>query len=182
MTRKQLWLAIFVLLVAALVAATARWIVWPKTDAAPEHADAVVVLGGGGSERLDEGLKLVDEGVAQVLVISDGNRPGWEKANELCAKGDPGFAVVCFEPKPHRTQGEAEGVAELARERRLAADRRRHVRLPRGPRRMALRPLLRLRRPGGRRGERASETDDGPARVGRVRPRGLVRKGLLTQG
>ncbi len=90
MTRKQLWLAIFVLLVAALVAATARWIVWPKTDAAPEHADAVVVLGGGGSERLDEGLKLVDEGVAQVLVISDGNRPGWERANELCAKGDPG--------------------------------------------------------------------------------------------
>jgi uncharacterized SAM-binding protein YcdF (DUF218 family) len=118
MTRKQLWLAIFVLLVAALVAATARWIVWPKTDAAPEHADAVVVLGGGGSERLDEGLKLVDEGVAQVLVISDGNRPGWQQANELCTKGDPGFAVVCFEPEPHRTQGEAAGVAELARERR----------------------------------------------------------------
>ncbi len=182
MTRKQLWLAILLLLVAALVAATARWIVWPKTDAAPAHADAVVVLGGGGSERLDEGLKLVDNGVSQVLVISDGNRPGWQRANELCTKGDPGFAVVCFEPKPHRTQGEAEGVAELARERRLEEHRRRDLGLPRRPRRLALRPLLRLRRPGRRRGERASETDDGPARVGRVRPWGLVREALLARG
>ncbi len=78
----------------------------------------MVVLGGGGPERLDEGLRLVEKGVAQVLVISDGERPGWERANALCAKGDPGFEVICFDPEPSRTQGEAEGVAELARKHR----------------------------------------------------------------
>jgi uncharacterized SAM-binding protein YcdF (DUF218 family) len=74
----------------------------------------VVVLGGGGGERLDEGLRLVEKGVAPVLVISDGNRKGWKQANRLCA-GAAEFEVVCFTPDPSRTQGEAEGAARLAR-------------------------------------------------------------------
>jgi uncharacterized SAM-binding protein YcdF (DUF218 family) len=116
MSRKQIALAILLVLVAALLAATARWIVWPHTDPAPRHADAVVVLGGGGGERLAEGLRLVKARVARVLVISEGERPGWTEANRLC-KGGTLFEVVCFDPKPGRTQGEARVVARLAEER-----------------------------------------------------------------
>ena len=114
MSPKRIALAIVLVLVVALVAATARWIVWPDTDRAPKHADAVVVLGGGGGERLEEGLRLVKKGIAPVLVISDGNRKGWKEANRLC-KGGAGFEVVCFKPDPSRTQGEAEAAARLAR-------------------------------------------------------------------
>jgi uncharacterized SAM-binding protein YcdF (DUF218 family) len=116
MSRKRIALAILLVLVAALVAATARWIVWPHTDPAPRHADAVVVLGGGGGERLAEGLRLVKARVARVLVISEGERPGWTEANRLC-KGGALFEVVCFDPEPGRTQGEARAMARLAEER-----------------------------------------------------------------
>ncbi len=115
MSPKRIVLAVLVVLIVALFAATARWIIWPHTDPPPKHADAVVVLGGGGGERLDEGLRLVRKGVAPVLVISDGNRPGWKRANALCKAGSPEFEVVCFKPDPSRTQGEAEGAARLAR-------------------------------------------------------------------
>jgi uncharacterized SAM-binding protein YcdF (DUF218 family) len=116
MSRKRIALAILLVLVVALFAATARWIVWPPTDAAPKHADALIVLGGGGAERLDEGLRLMRRGVAPVLVISEGTRPGWTEANDLCENGDPDFEVICFDPDPSRTQGEARGAAKLARE------------------------------------------------------------------
>lgn len=105
MSRRRIALVVGLVLVAALLIATARWIVWPETDAAPKHADAVVVLGGGGRERLEEGLRLMEAGVAPVLVISDGNRP--------CVAVT--FEVVCFKPEPSRTQGEARAVARLAR-------------------------------------------------------------------
>jgi uncharacterized SAM-binding protein YcdF (DUF218 family) len=116
MSRTRIALAVLLVLVIALFAATARWIVWPHTDPAPKRADAVAVLGGGGDERLDEGLRLVRKGVAPVLLISDGERQGWTRANELCDGGTE-FQVVCFEPKPGRTQGEARVVARLADER-----------------------------------------------------------------
>ncbi len=116
MSRGRIALAVGLVLVAALLLATARWIVWPETDPVPKRADAVVVLGGGGGERLDEGLRLMENAVAPVLVISDGNRRGWEEANRLC-DGAAGFEVVCFKPEPERTQGEAREVARIARER-----------------------------------------------------------------
>ena len=74
------------------------------------------MLGGGGEERLDTGLRLMRNGVAPVLLISDGERQGWEEANALC-KGGAAFQVVCFKPVPGRTQGEAREVARIAGER-----------------------------------------------------------------
>ena len=82
----------------------------------PQHADAVIVLAGDRTPRLDRGLALIRAGVAHTLVISDGRDPLWPAANRLCAHGGEGFRVVCFLPEPYSTRGEARGFARLARE------------------------------------------------------------------
>ncbi len=97
----------------AFVAATFYLFVFPPMDRVT-HADAVVVLSGGRTDRLPKGLKLVQSGVAPTLVISDGRAQGYPQANKLCRGGQP-FKVVCFVPDPYSTRGEAEGVARLAR-------------------------------------------------------------------
>ena len=102
-------------LLAAVVVVTARYVVWAPSDEAG-RADALVVLAGGGAERLDEAVRLVETGAAPVLAISHGRRPGSVDANRLCNGGLP-YEVLCFEPRPDRTQGEARAVAQLARRR-----------------------------------------------------------------
>ncbi|MEZ5408859.1 MAG: YdcF family protein [Acidimicrobiales bacterium] len=83
-------------------------------------ADAVVVLAGGRSERLDHGLRLAASGAAPVLVISNGDEPDWPEARAIC-RGGPGLPtgveVLCPRPDPQRTAGEATMVARLAAER-----------------------------------------------------------------
>lgn len=108
------------LLLAAVPLAT--WIaldiylfVTPSLDR-PVQADAVIVLAGDRTPRLDRGLGLMRAGVAPTLVISDGHDPNWPAANRLCAEGSPGFQVICFKPDPYSTRGEARGFARLARE------------------------------------------------------------------
>ena len=102
-------------LVVAFVVATAFLFVWPRTDA-PGHADAVVVLSGGRNWRLDPALALVRRGVAPLLVISGaGFDRSWRKARTLCAHPrQPGFRVLCFDPHPYSTRGEARAIARLA--------------------------------------------------------------------
>ncbi len=85
-------------------------------------ADALVVLAGGRSERLDHGLRLAAEGVAPVLVISNGADPTWPEANAVCRGDGPtgvpaGVEVLCPRPEPQRTAGEAAMIAGLAAER-----------------------------------------------------------------
>ena len=104
------------LLVLAWLAACAFLFVWPDEDD-PGRADAVVVLAGGRKERLAEGLELMRRRVADTLVISDGEARGWPEANRLCDGGAADFRVVCFRPDPYSTQGEAQAVARLARQR-----------------------------------------------------------------
>jgi uncharacterized SAM-binding protein YcdF (DUF218 family) len=107
---------IAVLAVLAWLAACAFLFVWPRQDD-PGRADAVVVLAGGRKDRLAKGLQLMRRDVSDTLVISDGEAPGWVEGNRLCARGGEGFRVVCFTPDPYSTQGEAQAVARLARER-----------------------------------------------------------------
>jgi uncharacterized SAM-binding protein YcdF (DUF218 family) len=109
-------LRILVLAVLAWLAACAFLFVWPREDA-PRRVDAIVVLAGGRKLRLEKGLALIRRHVADTLVISDGRAEGWPEANRLCARGGPGFRVLCFKPYPYSTQGEAQGVARLARAR-----------------------------------------------------------------
>jgi uncharacterized SAM-binding protein YcdF (DUF218 family) len=109
----------FGLLVGLWLVAVAVLFVWPQaSDTPPAHADAVVVLSGGGNGRLDPALKLVDRGIAPVLAISSPFRqPTWTTAIRLCTgqTPHPGFKVICFQAAPYSTRGEAETVSRLAK-------------------------------------------------------------------
>lgn len=82
--------------------------VWPRTNA-PRRVDAIIVLGGA-SNRVTRGLKLALEGYASTLLIST-------RDPSACRYRIPGVRVICFQPSPATTQGEARYVAKLASER-----------------------------------------------------------------
>ena len=95
----------------AFCAVSAWLFVFPSTGM-PARVGAIVVLGGDG-DRLDRGLQLAGDGRAPYLVLSRGLPwipPG------LC-QGRVGQAqVICFQPDPDTTQGEARGASQLARQ------------------------------------------------------------------
>jgi uncharacterized SAM-binding protein YcdF (DUF218 family) len=97
-------------LLAAVVGLVLRFEVFPSTDE-PDRVDAVVVLAGGG-ERLPAALELLGRGVAPVLVL-DPDRPSWQA---LCGRTRP-YRVLCYQPVPYSTRGEARAVTRFARER-----------------------------------------------------------------
>ena len=59
-----------------------------------------------------------DAGAARLLVLFHGLEGGSDShyARALCAHGSQGFRVVCFDPHPYSTRGEARGIARLARQ------------------------------------------------------------------
>lgn len=112
-------LTAFLMLVGLWLVTVALLFVWPSADESPPaHADAVVVLSGGGNSRLDPALELVERGVAPILAISSAFRdPRWTKAHRLC-NGQDGrlrFRVICFQAVPYSTRGEAETVTRIAK-------------------------------------------------------------------
>jgi uncharacterized SAM-binding protein YcdF (DUF218 family) len=107
-TRRTLLVTTLVVVVAlaiGLVALNLRLFVYPASST-PAHADAVVVFAGGSGERLDRGLRLVEDGVAPNLVVSNG-------PDELCTVQQR-FHTFCFRPDPDDTRGEAEEVGRIA--------------------------------------------------------------------
>jgi hypothetical protein len=96
---------------AGLVAATARWFVWPQ-QGMPAHVDAIVMLNGPG-ERLHTALDLAWAHRAPMIVISRGSRY-WGHGS-ICAPKIPRVKVICFDPDPSTTRGEAEFAGVLAR-------------------------------------------------------------------
>jgi uncharacterized SAM-binding protein YcdF (DUF218 family) len=98
--------------VVALIVASAVLFVWPEQDS-PRRANAVIVLAGSKKARLNKALGLMRQGIAPVLVISDGWDPSWPQANRLCAGHAP-FRVICFHANPYSTRGESETVARIA--------------------------------------------------------------------
>lgn len=105
-------------LVAIVTALTWRWTVAP--DAEPLRtvgpADAVALFVGGRGERLVTAEALMARGAAPVLVIPHGTRIDWPDANRLCF-GDPGYEVICPDPDPDTTRGEARTIGEIGSER-----------------------------------------------------------------
>lgn len=74
--------------------------------------DAIVVIGGLG-DRIDYGVHLAREDKARYLVLSKGLGllpPG------ICGQHVGPAKVLCFQPDPHTTQGEAEETARLAKQ------------------------------------------------------------------
>jgi hypothetical protein len=98
-----------VALVVAFGLATARLFVWPA-QGMPTRVSAIVMLAGPG-DRLALALHLARESRAPVLVVSR----GWHGYGGPCASATPDVKVICFEPDPGDTRGEAEVAGRLAK-------------------------------------------------------------------
>jgi len=95
------------------VVATARLFVLPA-QGMPARVDAVVMLDGPGNPgRVATALRLAAERRAPTLLISRGT-----KQSEIggCPPPMQDVKVICFNPSPATTQGEAEFAGRLARQ------------------------------------------------------------------
>ncbi len=92
-------------------AATAWLLVWPA-QGMPAQVSAIVMLAGPG-DRMPSALRLATEHRAPVLVVSQ----GYLGYGSPCPARPPGVTLICFEPNPASTRGEAEYVGRLARQR-----------------------------------------------------------------
>ena len=98
-------------MLASLALTTGRMFVWPP-QGMPARVDAIVMLNGPGN-RLDAALALAWAHRAPMIVISRGS-PRWGHGS-VCAPKIPGVKVICFDPHPSTTRGEAEFAGQLAR-------------------------------------------------------------------
>ena len=86
-------------------------VVRPPTATDPT-GDAVVVHAGGRGERLRRALEMMETGAAPTLVIMGGSVDHWPAAQRLCGQTSP-FEVLCPDPVPGTTLGEARALSEL---------------------------------------------------------------------
>jgi hypothetical protein len=111
--RGRRWRKALITLVALFItvcAATAHLFVWPD-QGMPPRVSAIVLLDSPG-HPLEVALRLVAQRRAPFLVVSQG-RP---VARDPCPRALPGVTLICFNPKPATTQGEAEFVGRLAKQ------------------------------------------------------------------
>jgi hypothetical protein len=107
--RRRIFAAI-VALVVAFGVVTARLFVWPA-QGMPTSVDAIVMLAGPG-DRLPVALQLAREHRAPMLVVSR----GWEGYGGPCPPPIPDVKLICFDPDPPDTLGEAEFTSRLAKQ------------------------------------------------------------------
>ena len=112
-------LLVVVGLVAGFSLATYRLFIDPHIDPV-RRSDAVVVIAGG-PLRLKKGLELVREKFAPLLLVSvpHGAWPYQWEAPDLCNGAKRPFQVICFQPKPESTQGEARALKRIVAKRHL---------------------------------------------------------------
>ena len=103
-------LAAVLALVVVFGSVTARLLVWPAAGL-PAHVSAIVMLAGPGN-RLPAALRLAGEHHAPLLVVSR----GWQGYGGPCPPATPGVKLICFDPDPGYTRGEAEFAGKLARQ------------------------------------------------------------------
>src|SRR2546430_2427480 len=104
---RRLWVVVIALFVA-FSAVTARLLVWPA-EGMPARVSAIVMLAGPG-DRMTVALRLAREHRAPMLVVSR----GWRGYGGPCPPPTPGVKLICFEPNPGNTRGEAEFTGRLA--------------------------------------------------------------------
>ena len=97
------------MVLVAACAATARLFVWP-THGMPARVSAIVMLDSPG-DALQVAVRLAALHRAPFLVVSQGT----PAAHDPCPRAVPGVRLICFNPAPATTQGEAEFVGRLAR-------------------------------------------------------------------
>lgn len=107
--RRKLLIALVICLVA-VSAATVRLFVLPDRGM-PPRVSAIVMLNGPGP-RLGTALRLAWEHRAPYVVISRGS--AYYGHGNNCAPQIPHETIICFDPDPSTTKGEAEFVGRLA--------------------------------------------------------------------
>jgi uncharacterized SAM-binding protein YcdF (DUF218 family) len=111
--RRSRWrrrlLAVLLTLVLVFAAATARMLVWPP-QGMPARVDAIVLMAGPG-DRMGLAMQLARERRAPVLLVSQGQH-GY---GGPCPAAVPGVKIICFDPDPGNTRGEAEFASRLAK-------------------------------------------------------------------
>jgi uncharacterized SAM-binding protein YcdF (DUF218 family) len=110
--RRRRWrvtLITLAVVVVALLGATARLFVWPDRGL-PPTVDAIVSLDVPFS-AVDAATRLAEQHRAPYLVVSLG-RP---KSSYGCPPPVTGVRLICFNPDPATTQGEAEAIGRMAR-------------------------------------------------------------------
>lgn len=107
-------------MIALVVIAVFGWLSYelfgdPTIDG-PGQADAVVMLAGGG-RRLERVVDLVNVGVTDTVVLASAWTPPVWSARPCNSGPSPfpdGTRILCFQPDPSTTRGEARFVADLA--------------------------------------------------------------------
>lgn len=97
--------------VVAFVSATVKLFIRPA-QGMPSHVSAIVMLNGSGN-RLATALELARQHRAQFVVISRGS-PDYAHGGN-CAPRIPRETIICFDPNPSTTEGEAKYAGGLAR-------------------------------------------------------------------
>ncbi|XAS65965.1 YdcF family protein [Micrococcaceae bacterium Sec5.7] len=78
------------------------------------RTDAVIMLGGAGSERLPVAQEVQRELNIPVLVLSHTDTPGNAEADTVCSSTTfPNASLMCFRPDDFDTRGEARAVGKL---------------------------------------------------------------------
>ena len=101
-------LSIALILIVIFTVATARVLVWPP-QGMPARVSAIVMLSGPGV-RLPVAVQLAEEHRAPVLVVSQ----GYDGYGSPCPPRPLGVQLICFDPVPPTTRGEAEYIGRLA--------------------------------------------------------------------
>jgi hypothetical protein len=106
------WRKVLIALAAVFLvmcAATARLFIWPELGM-PSRVDAIVVLDSPG-HPLNFAVRLAAQRRAPFLVVSQGTLA----SRDPCPRQIPGVTLICFNPTPPTTRGEAEFVGRLAK-------------------------------------------------------------------
>lgn len=108
-------LAAVAALILTFALATARLLVWPA-QGMPGRVSAIVMLAGPG-DRMPVALQLAGEHRAPMLVVSR----GYDGYGSPCPSRPAGVKLICFEPDPPDTYGEAQYLGRLAKQYRWSS-------------------------------------------------------------
>jgi hypothetical protein len=106
------WRKVVITLVAVFFVAcamTARLFIWPE-QGMPSRVDAIVMLDSPG-HPLNFAVRLAEQHRAPFLVVSQGT----PVSRDPCPPPVPRVTLICFNPTPPTTRGEAEFIGQLAK-------------------------------------------------------------------
>jgi len=118
--RRNLLLVLAIVLPVLLVSAVGvgGYVAFTKAPVDPiTPADAIIVLGGEHDGREAYGISLAERGVADTVVLSNPYGAADPTMKKYCGVETDTYSVLCEEPEPSTTRGEAIFTQQLAEER-----------------------------------------------------------------